>query len=438
MQENNKVLVVGGGAAGMMAAAAAAEGGAAVCLVEKNEKLGKKLFITGKGRCNVTNAADVETLLANVCTNRKFLYSAFYDFDNRALMRWLEEAGCPLKVERGERVFPVSDHSSDVIAALQRELKRRDVKILLNREVESLLLREPERDGKEAALSRREIAGVRFPDGSSMAAGRVVVCTGGCSYPATGSTGDGYRFARESGHTVTQRSPSLVPLLAREEWCGRLAGLSLRNVRVVLEEDDREVYSGLGEMLFTHSGVSGPLILSASSCLGRGKKRSEGDGAAKAALYIDLKPGLDAQQLDRRLVREFEANRHRQFKNALGELLPAKLIPVMVELSGIRPDKRGDEITREERKTFGELLKRLPLTVTGTGGFGEAVITRGGVSVREVNPSTMESKIVKGLYFAGEVLDLDALTGGFNLQIAWSTGHLAGKAAVGKEKEDAV
>lgn len=438
MQRNNRVLVVGGGAAGMMAAAAAAESGASVCLVEKNEKLGKKLFITGKGRCNVTNAADVETLLSNVCTNRKFLYSAFYDFDNRALMEWLEKAGCPLKVERGERVFPVSDHSSDVIAALRRELIKRDVKILLNREVEGLVLRESGQDAKSAAPSRREIAGVRFPDGSGMEADSVIVCTGGCSYPSTGSTGDGYRFARETGHRVAEQIPSLVPLLVKEDWCGRLMGLSLKNVRIVLREDGREVYSGFGEMLFTQSGVSGPLILSASSCLGRGKKRSGENGAGEAALYIDLKPGLDAQQLDRRLVREFEANRHRQFKNSLGELLPAKLIPVMVELSGIRPDKRGDEITREERRAFGELLKRLPLTVTGTGGFGEAVVTRGGVSVRDVNPSTMESKIVKGLYFAGEVLDLDALTGGFNLQIAWSTGHLAGKSAVGKEKEDAV
>lgn len=428
MQEKNRVVVVGGGAAGMMAAAAAADGGAEVSIIEKNEKLGKKLFITGKGRCNVTNAADMDTLLSHVCTNRKFLYSAFYDFGNRALMEWLEAAGCPLKVERGERVFPVSDHSSDVIAAFKRELKKRNVQVLLDKKAEGLVWRQARQGLETEANFRKVIAGVRLEDASVLEADRVIVCTGGCSYPSTGSTGDGYRFAQDVGHTVTEVSPSLAPFLVKESWCGRLMGLSLKNVQAVLEEGGKEVYRGFGELLFTHFGVSGPLVLAASSCYGK-RRKADGRLRDEAMLYIDLKPGLDARQLDRRLLRDFEAGRQKQFKNVLGNLLPAKLIPVIVELSGIGPDKKSGEITRQEREGLGKLLKGLTLTVTGTGGFGEAVVTRGGVSVKEVDPSTMGSKLVKGLYFAGEVLDLDALTGGYNLQIAWSTGHLAGKAA---------
>ena len=420
MQRNNRVLVVGGGAAGMMAAAAAAESGASVCLVEKNEKLGKKLFSTGKGRCNVTNAADVETLLSNVCTNRKFLYSAFYDFDNRALMKWLEKAGCPLKVERGERVFPVSDHSSDVIAALRRELIKRDVKILLNREVESLLLREPKQDEKGAVPSRREIAGVRFPDGSGMEADSVIVCTGGCSYPSTGSTGDGYRFARDCGHTVTTLRPSLVPMNAKEEDVRSLQGLSLKNVEISVLDGEKELYREFGEMLFTHFGVSGPLVLSASSFVGKILRERP------LRMQIDLKPALTDEQLDARLLRDFAEASNRQFSNALGRLYPAKLIPVMVARSGIRPEKPVRDITRQERQRLLELTKHFAVTLTGLRGFEEAIITQGGVSVKEISPSTMESKKVRGLYFAGEVLDLDAVTGGFNLQIAWSTGWAAG------------
>lgn len=429
MKEVNRVLVVGGGAAGMMAAVAAADAGAAVTLIEKNEKLGKKLFITGKGRCNVTNGADMETLFENVCTNSKFLYSAFYDFDNIAMMDWLTNAGCPLKTERGDRVFPNSDHSSDVIAAFQRELKKRGVEILLNTEVKRLLLQDARLlDG--VSDERKTITGVTLSDGSVLNASSVIVCTGGLSYPATGSTGDGYEFAKTAGHTVTELSPGLVPFNVREDWCGELMGLSLRNVEARLIEDGREVYRGFGELLFTHFGVSGPLVLSASSCFGRrtGKQGSKVPG--EAMLYIDLKPAIDPEQLDRRLLRDFENNKNRQFKNSLGGLFPAKLIPVMVELSGILPDKKVNEVTREERKNFVSLIKNLSLTVTGIRGYEEAIITRGGVSVKEVNPSTMESKKVKGLYFAGEVLDLDALTGGFNLQIAWSTGHLSGKSSV--------
>lgn len=399
-----QVIVIGGGAAGMMAAAAAADNGDSVCLIEKNEKLGKKLFITGKGRCNVTNAADTETLLANVCTNKKFLYSAFYGFDNRAVMAFLEQAGCPLKIERGERVFPVSDHSSDIIGAFQQELKKRGVEVLLRTEVRSL------------SIEEGQITGVVLAGGKRLRADKVIVCTGGMSYPSTGSTGDGYRFAEETGHRVTEIRPALVPFNVKESWCAQLMGLSLKNVSLKLICGGREVYEGFGEMLFTHFGISGPLVLSASS--------SYVPGAAEA--LIDLKPAMEEEQLDKRLLRDFEENKNRQFKNALGGLFPIKLIPVMIELSGIHPDKKVNEITREERRSFASLIKRLPLTVTGTRDFSEAIITRGGVSVRDVNPSTMESKKIKGLYFAGEVLDLDALTGGFNLQIAWSTGHLAG------------
>lgn len=432
MREADRVLVVGGGAAGMMAAVAAADSGAQVCLIEKNEKLGKKLFLTGKGRCNVTNAADVETLLSNVCTNRKFLYSAFYGFDNRALMDFLEKAGCPLKIERGERVFPVSDRSSDVIAAFSRELKRRGVELRLNTEAESLLLQgEPAEDGaKEPApadgAEKKRVRGVRLSDGSTVEADRVIVCTGGLSYPATGSTGDGYRFAEAAGHQVEECIPSLVPLTVREEWCAELMGLSLRNVEISLKRGKREIYRGFGELLFTHFGVSGPLALSASSCYGKRTGKWE-SGAEETRLFIDLKPAMDFDRLDRRIRRDFEKNSNRLFKNALGELFPAKLIPVMVRLSGIAPEKKVNEVTREERLRFAELIKSLPLTVEGTRGFTEAVVTQGGVSVKEIDPSTMESKRVKGLHFAGEVLDLDAMTGGFNLQIAWSTGYLAGK-----------
>lgn len=393
----------------MMAAVAAARAGSSVCLIEKNEKLGKKLFITGKGRCNVTNAGDMDTLFANVCTNPKFLYSAFYGFDNTAVMKFLEQAGCKLKTERGDRVFPVSDHSSDVIGALQRELKKCGVEVLLNTKAADIL----------KASQEMTFMGVRLSDGRVIHGDRGIICTGGMSYPATGSTGDGYRFARAAGHKVSELKPALVPLLVEEAWCRQLMGLSLRNVALRLLCGGRKVYEGFGEMLFTHFGVSGPLVLTASSFY------REGGGT----LLLDLKPALDEQQLDKRLLRDFEENKNKRFKNALGKLFPAKLIPVMVALSGIDPEKTIHEVTAKERRAFAGLIKRLPLTVTGTGGFDEAIITRGGVAVAEVNPSTMESKKVKGLYFAGEVLDLDALTGGFNLQIAWSTGYLAGENA---------
>lgn len=426
----NKIIVIGGGAAGMMAAWAAANSGKGktqVILYEKNEKLGKKVFITGKGRCNVTNACDVGDLFANIVSNEKFMYSSLYAFDNKAVMDFFEKAGCPLKTERGERVFPVSDHSSDVIAALQRKLKEEGVELALNTAVDKLLweeLTEGQNEEKKKKSATAKITGVLLKNGKKEYADAVIVATGGISYPLTGSTGDGYRFATQTGHKLTEPIPALVPFTVEEEWCKSLQGLSLKNVSVLLKEGKKELYTGFGEMLFTHFGVSGPLILSASSFY---SKKAKGK---RAELFIDLKPALSEEQLDKRILRDFEENKNRQFKNAVAGLFPAKLLPVMIALSGIHPDKKVNEITKEERKAFAEKIKNLPLTVTGTREIKEAIITMGGVSVKEVNPSTMESKKVKGLYFAGEVLDVDALTGGFNLQIAWSTGHLAGESAV--------
>lgn len=408
----SRIAVIGGGAAGMMAAIAAAEEKHQVILFEKNEKLGKKVFITGKGRCNLTNACDMENLFANVVTNAKFLYSAFYGFDNQETIRFFEEAGCRVKIERGERVFPISDHSSDVIAALHGRLKKLGVDIRLNTRIKTILAE----DGK--------IAGVALMDGKREAADAVILAAGGLSYPLTGSTGDGYLMAGELGHSRKETAPSLVPLVTAEEWCKELQGLSLKNVRIELRQDGKKAfYESFGEMLFTHFGVSGPLILSASSYY-VGRKRKE-----NITLHLDLKPALTEEQLDKRMLRDFEENKNKQFKNSLNELFPAKLIPVMIKLSGIDAEKKIHDITKEERSSFVKLIKNMVMTIAGTRGYQEAIITRGGIPVKEVNPSTMESKLVRGLYLAGEMLDLDALTGGFNLQIAWSTGHLAGKSA---------
>lgn len=421
----------------MMAAWAAAAAGRQVILLEKNEKLGKKVFITGKGRCNVTNACAAEELFSNVISNEKFLYSAFYGFDNQTVMEFFEKAGCPLKTERGERVFPTSDHSSDVIAALTRKLKEAGVEIRLHTEVKELLFEPAEKaaedEGEEEAANRKEkgkkeetkerITGVVYSDGTKEQADAVIVATGGVSYPLTGSTGDGYRFAEQTGHKIITPVPALVPFTVKEAWCRDLQGLSLKNVAVVLKQGKKELYSGFGEMLFTHFGVSGPLILSASSYYA---KKAKGQNAE---LTIDLKPALTIEQLDKRILRDFDENKKKQFKNAVGGLFPTRLIPVMIEQSGICPEKKVTEISKEERRAFAEKIKNLSLTVTGTRDLNEAIITMGGVCVKDVNPSTMESKKVKGLYFAGEVLDVDALTGGFNLQIAWSTGFLAGESA---------
>lgn len=408
----SRVIVIGGGAAGMMAAVSAAGQGHRVLLLEQNEKLGKKLFITGKGRCNVTNACEKEKFFENIVSNPKFLYSAYSAFDNRQMMAFLEEAGCPLKTERGERVFPVSDHSSDVIMALQRMLKKYQVEVRLQAKAKKLL----------TVSQEQRIRGVILADGTQENADAVIVATGGLSYRTTGSTGDGYRMAQEEavGHQVKEPVPALVPFTVSEKWCGELQGLSLKNVSLIMRDGRKEIYRGFGEMLFTHFGISGPLVLSASSFYGRCKKKAE------VTCELDLKPALTEQQLDKRILRDFEENHKKQYKNVLNGLFPAKLVPVMISLSGILPEKKIHEITKEERKGLVDLTKHLVLHITGTRDFAEAVITQGGILVKEVNPSTMESRRIKGLYFAGEVLDLDALTGGFNLQIAWSTGYLAG------------
>lgn len=400
--------MIGGGAAGMMAAYAAAECGHNVVLLEQNEKLGKKLYITGKGRCNVTNACNQDKLFENIVSNPKFLYSAFYDFDNRQMMELLEGAGCPLKVERGERVFPVSDHSSDVIAALERLLRSKGVNVRFKAAV------------REVIMQNDSVTGVLLTGGEKLGADAVVLATGGLSYPATGATGDGHRMAQMLGHTVKECVPALVPMEIRESWCSSLQGLSLKNVTLTMSYGTKKIWQGFGEMLFTHFGISGPLVLSASSYYSKCKDKQQ------VTVSIDLKPALTAEQLDKRILRDFEQNQNKQFKNVIGGLYPAKLTPVMIELSGIDADKKIHEITRQERGRLVEITKELTMHVNGLRDYSEAIITQGGIKVKEVNPSTMESKLIKGLYFAGEMLDLDAVTGGFNLQIAWSTGHLAG------------
>lgn len=409
----SKVIVVGGGAAGMMAAVTAAQNGHQVTLLERNEKLGKKVFITGKGRCNLTNASDIEEIFEHIVTNPKFLYSALYGFDNRACMDFFEENGLRLKVERGNRVFPVSDHSSDVIKTLEKKLKALSVEIRLHTRVESLLT--------ESFQDKKRITGVTDEKGKSYEADAVILATGGISYPSTGSTGDGHKMAEEAGHKVTDLYPALVPLKAKEGFCGELMGLSLKNVTATFKEGKKVLYSEFGEMLFTHFGVSGPIILSGASVINQKLAKNE------IQLFIDLKPALTEEQLQKRLTREFEENRQKQFKNACSGLFPARLIPVMIALSGIDPEKKACEISKEEKRGFARCIKALPLTITGTGGYEEAIVTKGGVSVKDINPSTMESKQVCGLYFAGELMDVDAFTGGFNLQIAWSTGRLAGE-----------
>ena len=404
----SRVVVIGGGAAGCFAAMGAAECGHEVTLLEKNEKLGKKIYITGKVRCNLTNDCDMEELMSHVIRNPKFLYSAFYCMDQQRVMDFFEQHGTPLKVERGNRVFPVSDHASDIIAALERGLREKEVAIKKNTCVQHILIEE------------NQVKGVVLEDGSEIFAEDVIVATGGCSYPSTGSTGDGYRFAKQAGHAIKECMPSLVPFETEEPYVKKLQGLSLRNVRATIQNGGKVLFDEFGEMLFTHFGVSGPLMLRASSVV------NEWIQKGSLSLTIDLKPALSEEQLDKRIVRDFSENPNRQFGNSLQGLFPMKLIPVMVELCGIQNEKRVNGITREERQRLLKLTKAFPVTLTGLLNFNEAIITRGGVDVRQVDPSTMESKLVKGLFFAGEVLVVDALTGGFNLQIAWSTGYLAG------------
>ena len=411
----SKVLIIGGGAAGMMAGVFAARNHHEVHILEKNEKLGKKVFITGKGRCNVANACDTEELFPAVMSNPKFLYSGFYSFGPQDVMNFFEEAGVPLKVERGNRVFPQSDHSSDIIRALERELKKAGAKVHLHTTVKEIV-KKPEAE---------KITGVILEDGTFMEGDVVIVATGGFSYQSTGSTGDGYRFARELGLKVTDISPSLVPLKTKEDYIPKLQGLSLKNTGLTIKNGKKVLYEDFGEMMFTHFGVTGPMILSASAHIGAKLAKAEN---GELCAYLDLKPALTKEQLDARILREFEAGQNKQFKNVIGVLFPSSLTPVMLELGGIPAEKKIHDISREERQHFVDLVKAFPFTITGMGEFKEAIITKGGVSVKEINPGTMESKKISGLYFAGEVLDLDAVTGGYNLQIAWSTAYLAAQA----------
>ena len=406
-----RVLVVGGGPAGMMAAIQAAKQGNAVTLLEQNEKLGKKLFITGKGRCNVTNDCDVTELFDSVVSNKKFLYSAFYSFSNQDVKDFFEEQGLRLKVERGRRVFPASDKSSDVIKALGNALKKLEVKIRLRTRVDKVL------------TENDIVCGVRLSDGECLNADKVILATGGVSYKSTGSDGSGLVMAEKLGHQVTKLRPGLVGMCTKEAWVRDMQGLTLKNVAVSIgkKQGKKPLYEDFGELLFTHYGVSGPMILSASSRLG--------DELEKEDLYIkiDLKPALSKEQLDSRILRDFEERKNADLSNAMVHLLPKSMIPVMLHVCGLDPAKKVNEVTRGEREQLVKGMKEFPSTINGLRDIQEAIITRGGVTVKEVDPSTMESKIVKNLYLAGEMLDLDALTGGYNLQIAWSTGYLAGQ-----------
>ena len=406
----SKVVVVGGGAAGMMAAYQAAKNGHKVILVDKNEKLGKKIYITGKGRCNLTNAGELEQIFNNIMTNRKFLYSALYSFTNDDVINFFETNGMKTKIERGNRVFPVSDHSSDVISTVAKTLRKNHVDIRLFTPVKDLI------------ITNDKACGVLLENGEKIMCDSVIIATGGLSYPSTGSTGDGYRFAEDTGHQVKECHPSLVPMNIKEEFVKEMQGLSLRNVNYTLKNGKKVLYDEQGEMLFTHFGISGPLVLT-SSCYCAGKDIS------KMKISIDLKPALSKEQLDERILRDFSECKNSFFKNSLGKLLPAKMVPVIVKLSGIDAEKKVNEITKEERAKLVELLKNFELTPAGFRSYNEAIITKGGVSVKDINPATMESKKMAGIYFAGEVIDLDATTGGYNLQIAWSTGYLAGMSA---------
>lgn len=421
----NDIIIIGGGAAGMMAGITLAEKGYSPVIYEKNDKLGRKLFITGKGRCNLTNDCSSDELFKNVVTNPRFLYSAFSNFDSASVIDFFERLGLALKTERGGRVFPVSDHSSDVISVLSTALKRFGVEVKLNTEVLDIITEDVQISGEDNYSSskiRSKVTGakIRHSDGrcDTVKCENIVVATGGVSYPLTGSTGDGIRWAKELGLKVSEPHPALVPIVIREPLCKDLMGLALKNVRVSfyanVKNKDKVVFSDFGEMLFTHFGVSGPIILSASSYLG--KYIDSG-----LRLEIDLKPALTNEQLDERILRDFAENMNKQFRNSLGGLLPKRLIPVVIEKTGIDPYKQVNSISKSERQELISQLKHFTLNVAGFRDFNEAIITQGGVSVKEINPGNMECKSIQGLRFIGEVLDVDALTGGFNLQIAWST-----------------
>ena len=411
--QRKKIIVVGGGASGMLAALYAARSGAQATLLERNEKLGKKLYITGKGRCNVTNASDMEQYQRNIFRNPRFLYAAFAQLDNVGLMELLEELGVRLKTERGNRVFPVSDKSSDIISALRRGLEGEGVEIRLNTRVSRLLIE----DGR--------CVGTELADGGRLYADAVILATGGLSYPSTGSTGDGHEMARDAGHTATATMPALVSIDTVESWPGTLAGLTLKNVTlsayVAGGKKEKRLYSQMGELLFTHTGISGPLALTLSSLLP--------EDLSAVRMEIDLKPALDEQTLDARLLRDFREMSRKQLSNVVDGLVPRSLSLQLIRLAGLSPTMPVNGITAQQRAALMNTIKGIPLHPKAFGGFNEAIITRGGVSVKEINPSTMQSKLVKGLFFCGELMDVDAATGGFNLQIAFSTGALAGKSA---------
>ena len=404
----------------MLCAVLAAAKGLEVTLAEQNEKLGKKLFITGKGRCNFTNLCTPEEFLENVLSNPRFLYSSIYALTPSDTVSLFESFGMRTKIERGRRAFPASDLSSDVIDALKRQLKNYGVRVKLHTRITDLIVE----NGRMTGVILNEKGSVR-----KLPCDCCVIATGGISYASTGATGDGYRFAEETGHHVTSLSPSLVPVSCREEYIKKMQGLSLRNVELHLQWKHKDIFSEFGELMFTHFGITGPLVLSASA------KAGKYIGSPDLASWIDLKPAVTGEMLDARFLKLFSAGRNRSLKNCISEMYPAKMLPVIPEVSGIDPEKRVHDITREERKKLIQSTKQFPLTLTALRGFNEAVVTKGGVSVREINPSTMESRKVKGLYFTGEVLDLDAYTGGYNLQIAWSTAACAAN-AIAKKKEE--
>lgn len=404
------VIVIGGGAAGMMAAGVAASRGKKILLLERNNKLGRKLFITGKGRCNITNAEDIGDFMKNIPRNPKFLYSALYSFTNIDLINFFEKLGLPLKVEQGRRVFPRSDKSSDVIKAFENFLTFNKVDIRLNARV------------KEILIEGGEIKGVRLFNNRIFRGEKVIITTGGASYTDTGSTGDGYAIAKNLGHTIIDLEPSLVPIEISEEWVQKVQGLALKSVTVSVIMDNKKVCEEFGEMLFTHFGVSGPIILTLSSCVKQYLSKNE-----KPLLSLDLKPALTNEMLDKRVQRDFEKYSRRHLRNSLDELLPKKLIPLILSLSEIDGDKYVSSITKEERRKLVSMLKNIPMTVNSLRPLEEAIVTSGGVSTKEIDSSTMQSKLVEGLYFAGEIIDVDAYTGGYNLQIAFSTGYIAGE-----------
>jgi predicted Rossmann fold flavoprotein len=406
----SKVLIVGGGAAGLMAGYSSAMMGADVTILERNPRPARKVMITGKGRCNVTNDTDVNGLVNAVTGNGRFLYSAFSNFTSEDTKNFFENHGVPLKTERGNRVFPESDKAVDIVDALVKATREVGVKIIQERVTELI-------------TSGKKCGGVKCESGNVYFADSVIVATGGLSYPLTGSTGDGYELAKSVGHTVTELRPSLVAVNVLEGWCSDVQGLSLKNIKVtVTKNGGKPIYDDFGELMFTHYGLSGPVILSASAYMPEPEKN-------EYRVHIDLKPALSVEKLDERIRRDFEKNLNKDYINSLGELLPRKLIPVVVKLSGIAPSQKVNQITREQRAKLVSVLKDLTLTVTGFRPIDEAIITKGGIVLGEVNPKTMESKLVEGLYFAGEVLDVDAFTGGFNLQIAFSTGYAAGESA---------